>query len=168
MQSSDPLQTRLIRVLGPAAEQFPALLPHLRVGQVRRAADTQPLQQRLVCKGPLEARAGILDQAVEQDQGTDLAVHVAVLELLADGARGLRGARGLDGDDFDEIGDAADVFLFVGLGGERLDGDRDGGIGLLLEWALAEDLARLKELIEGELSQRIYPSYWLEHAGRQR
>lgn len=168
MQSSDPLQTRLVRVLGPAAKQFPALLPHLRVGQVRRAADSQPLQQRLVRKGSLEARAGILDQAVEQDQGAKLAVHVAVLELLADGARGLRGARGLDGDDFDEVGDAANVVLLVGLGRERLDGDRDGGIGLLLECALAEDLGRLRELSEGELSQRICLSYWLEHAGRQR
>lgn len=71
-------------------------------------------------------------------------MHVAVLELLADGARGLRGARGLDGDDFDEVGDAADVVLLVGLGRERLDGDRDGGVGLLLEWALAEDRGRLK------------------------
>jgi DNA mismatch repair protein MutH len=67
-------------------------------------------------------------------------VHVAVLELLADGARSLRRARGLDGDDFDEVGDAADVVLLVGLRRERLDGDRDGGVGLLLEWALAEDL----------------------------
>lgn len=137
MQSGDPLQTRLVRVLGPAAKQLPALLPHLRVGQVRRAADSQALQQRLVRKGSLEARAGILDQAVEQDQGAELAVHVAVLELLADGARGLGGARGLDGDDFDEVGDAADVVLLVGLGRERLDGDRDGGVGLLLEMSIS-------------------------------
>lgn len=146
MQSGDPLQTRLVRVLGPAAEQLPALLPHLRVGQVRRAADSQALQQGLVRKSSLEARAGILDQTVEQDQSADLAVHVAVLELLADGARGLRGARRLDGDDFDEVGDAADVVFLVGFGRERLDGDRDGGVGLLLEWALAEALERLKEL----------------------
>lgn len=168
MQSGDPLQTGLVRVLGPAAEEFPALLPHLRVGQVRGAADSQALQQGLVRKSSLEARAGILDQAVEQDQGADLAVHVAVLELLADGARGLRGARGLDGDDLDEVGDAADVVLLVGLGRERLDGDRDGGVWLLLEWALAEDLERLRELSERQLSRRVCLSYWLEHAGRQR
>lgn len=149
MQSSDPLQTRLVRVLGPAAEQLPALLPHLRVGQIRRAADAQPLQQRLVGKGSLEARAGILDQAVEQDQGADLAMHVAVLELLANGARGLGGARGLDGDDFDEVGDAADVVLLVGLGGERLDGDRDGGVGLLLDWVLVERSQKVGALRSG-------------------
>ncbi|KAH6605680.1 hypothetical protein Trco_004833 [Trichoderma cornu-damae] len=122
----DPFQAGLVGILGPAAEQLPALLPHLGIRQLGGAADAQPLQQRLVGKRPLEARAGVLDQAVQQDQSADLAVHVAVFELLANGAGGLRGAGRLDGDDFDEVGDAADVLLVVGLGGERLDGDRDG------------------------------------------
>jgi hypothetical protein len=73
-------------------------------------------------------------------------VHIAIFELLPNGAGGLRGARCLDSDDFDKIGDAADVFLFVGLGGERLDGDRDGRIRLLLRWALVEDLRECAKL----------------------
>lgn len=74
-----------------------------------------------------------MNEAVEQDQGADLAVDVAVLELLSNGAGGLRGAGCLDGDDLDEVGDAAEIFCFVGLGGEPLDSDRDGRVGLLLQ-----------------------------------
>lgn len=131
-QPRNPLQAGLVAILGPAVEQLPALLPDLWIREVGRAAHAQALQQRLVGKGAREARAGVLDEAVEQDQGADLAVHVAVLELLSNGAGGLRGAGGLDGDDLDEVGDAAEVFCFVGLGGEPLDGDRDGRIWLLL------------------------------------
>lgn len=96
-----------------------------------RPAHPQPLQQRLVAEASLEAAPRVLYQAVEDDEGAQLAVDVAVLELLADGARGLTGARALDGDGLDELGDAAKVLLLVGLGGEGLDRDGYGG-----EWFL--------------------------------
>ena len=97
----------------------------------RGAAHAQPLQQGLVAEASLEAGSRVLDQAVEDGKGAQLAVHVAVLELLADGARGLGGARGLDGDDLDELGDAAEVVLLVGFGGEGLDRDGYGGVRFL-------------------------------------
>jgi hypothetical protein len=88
-----------------------------------------------------------LDQAVEQDEGAELAVDVAVLELLADGARGLGRPRGLDGDDLDKVGDAAQVVFVVGFGGERLDGDRDGRVGLLLQGRLLEEMLLVRRIV---------------------
>lgn len=124
MQLSNLLQPLGVGVLGPAAEQLPALLLHLRVREIRGAADTQPLQQRLVGEGSLESWAGVLDESVQDDEGADLAVHIAVLELLPDGAGGLAGARSLELDHLDELGDAAEILLLVGLTREVLDGDR--------------------------------------------
>lgn len=98
-----------------------------------RPTHTQALQQRLVAEASLEAASCVLNQAVEDDEGAYLAVDVSVLELFADGTRSLARARGLDRDDLDKLGDAAEVLLLVGLGGEVLDGDGHGG-----EWFLAE------------------------------
>lgn len=97
----------------------------------RGPAHPQSLEQGLIAEASLEAASRVLDQAVEDDEGTQLAVDVAVLELLADGARSLGGARGLDGDDLDELGDAAEVIFLVGLGGEGLDRDGYGREGFL-------------------------------------
>jgi hypothetical protein len=132
VQSRNLLQPRRAAVRGPRAEQLPALVPDRRVGQIARAADPQPLEQRLVAHAPLEPRPRILDQAVEDEERAQLAVDVAVLELLADAPRGLGGACGLELDDFDELKNAGEVLLFVRLGGQVLDRDGDGGVGMFL------------------------------------
>ncbi len=133
VQPRNPLEARNGPILRPEGKQLPALLLDGRVGQLRGAADAQALEQRLVGKGTLELRPRVLDQAVEQDQRADLAVDVAVLELLANGAGGFRGAGALQLDDIDEVGDAAKVVFFVGLRGEVLDGHGDGRVWLLLQ-----------------------------------
>lgn len=77
------------------------------------SAHAQALQQRLIGKGALEPLSGVLDETIQEDQGSDLSMNIAILELLADGSRSLAGARGLELDDFNEVGDAAQVLLFV-------------------------------------------------------
>lgn len=138
VQLRKPLQPRRGLVLiRPVPEQLGALLLDIGITQVARATDTQALQQHLVGgDGPLEARAGILDEAVEDGQGAQLAVGAAVLELLADGARGFSGARGLQLDDLDQVGQATEVVFLVGFAGKLLDGDGDGRVRLLLGWGL--------------------------------
>ena len=111
MQTRDPLQPRRLCVLRPLAEQLAALAPDHGVGQLARAAHAQALQQRLVRKRALEARPRVLDQPVEERQRAHLPVHVAVLELLADGARGLGRAGRLQLDGLDELDDARQVVL---------------------------------------------------------
>ena len=122
---------------GPAGKQFRAFLPHFRVRQRRRAAETQALEQGFVCEGPLEARTGILDEAVEDVQGTELTVKVSVLELLPDGTGGLGGARVLEINDFDEIRDAAEVIDGHRLTRESLNRHCHCRVRLLLSDALA-------------------------------
>lgn len=70
--------------------------------------------------------AAVLDQAIEERQGAQLAVQVAVLELLPDGAGGLSGAGGLQLDDVDEVGEPAEVVDGDGLARQPLDVDGDG------------------------------------------
>lgn len=133
VQPRDAFQTRGVPVLGgPAPKQLRALLLDIRIGQVRSATDAQPLEQGLVGKGALEARAGVLDQTVEDDQGAQLAVYAAILELLPDGAGSLRGTGGLQLNHLDQLGDAAQVVFLIGLTRQPLDVDSDGGVGLLL------------------------------------
>lgn len=132
VQLSNLLQPGRLGILRPAAEQLSTLVLHGRIAQVRGAADPQALQQGLVGKGPLEARAGVLDEPVEDDERAQLTVGVAILELLADGTGSFGGAGGLQLNDLDELGDAAEVILLVLLRREVLDGDGDRRVWLLL------------------------------------
>lgn len=162
VEARDPLQPGRRSVLRPLPVQLRALLLDRRVRQVRGAAHAEALQQRLVGKGALEVRARVLDEPVEEDEGADLAVDVAVLELLADGAGGLGRARGLQLDDVDEVGDAAEVLLAEGLRGEVLDSDGDRRVGFLLERLSARKAAwcpaRHVNLLGEQSQPRIPPS----------
>lgn len=81
----------------------------------------------------MEARAGILDETVKDGEGSELAMNVAVLELLANGAGSFGGTGSLQLDDLDEVGDAAQVIFLVRLTGERLDVYGDSRVRLLLQ-----------------------------------
>lgn len=59
---------------GPAGKEFRALLLYLRVREGGSAAETQALKECLIGEVTLKMRAGILDQAVEQGQGSELAM----------------------------------------------------------------------------------------------
>lgn len=118
---------------GPAGKELSALLPHLGIRERRGAAEPQTLEQGFIGKGPLETWAGILDEAVEESQGTQLTVQIAVLELLPDGTGGLGGTRVLEVDDLDEVRDTAEVIYGDGLTRESLDGHGDCRVGFLLE-----------------------------------
>jgi hypothetical protein len=128
---------RVLVLGGPAGKELGALFPHLGIREPRGAAEAQTLEQGFIGKGPLEAGAGILDEAVEKSQGTQLAVQIAVLELLPDGTGSLGGSRVLEVDDLDEVRDAAEVVDGDGLTRESLDGHRDCRVGLLLKSSLA-------------------------------
>lgn len=132
MQARQLLKARRLAKGGPPAEQLATLGLDGGVREIAGAADAQALQQRLVEKVALEPVAGVLNEAVEDDEGAQLAVHVTVLELLAEGAGRLRGPCRLQADDLDEVRDAAEVVLLVGLGCEVLDGDGDRREGFLL------------------------------------
>lgn len=74
-----------------------------------------------------------MDETIENDEGAELAVDVAVLELLADGPGGLARARGLELDDLDKVGNAAEIVDIVALGGEVLNVDGHRRVWLLLK-----------------------------------
>lgn len=169
VEAGDALQARGGGVLRPVAEQLGALPPDGRVREARGAADAEALEQGLVGKGALEARAGVLDEAVEDDEGAKLAVDVAVLELLADGARRLAGARGLELDDLDQVGDAAEIVDAVAARGEVLDVDRHGRVRLLLRGRDRRQLSgRPWRMVATAVGgpRRREGAYLREHGGR--
>jgi hypothetical protein len=72
--------------LRPSSEKLSALVPHSDIRQLGCATNTQPLEKRFIDKGALEPLASVLDEAVENDEGANLAMDVSILELLADSA----------------------------------------------------------------------------------
>lgn len=132
MQFRNTLQAWRALVLSPAAEQLGTLLSDVGIREIGGSADPQSFQQRLVGESSLETWAGILDQAVQDGQSSELAMDVAVLELLANGAGSLCGARSLQLDDFYKVWDATHVIFIICLGGQRLNAHCDGGIWFLL------------------------------------
>ena len=74
----------------------------------------------------------VLEDAIEDGERAKLPMHVAILQLFANcpGCFGWTG--GLEANDFDQIWDAAEVIFIVAFGGEALDVDGDGGVGLFL------------------------------------
>lgn len=86
VETGNALQPRSVLILvRPATEQLRAFLPHIRIRQIGSTTYPESLQQRLIRERPLEPRACVLDEAVEEDKRSQLAVHAAVLQLLADG-----------------------------------------------------------------------------------
>jgi len=127
---------RVLVLGGPSGKELGALLPHLRIREPRGAAEPQTLEQGFIGKRPLETGTGILNEAVEKSQGTQLAVQVAVLELLPDGTGSLGGTSVLEVDNLDEVGDTAEVVYGYGLTRESFDGHGDRRVGFLLEGSL--------------------------------
>ena len=102
VKTCDTLHATRVFILGcPAAEEDGTLLLDLRIRQVCRAGETQAFEQGFVCEGTLESGTGILDEAIEEGQGAELAVQVAILELLPDGTGGFCWARVLEVDNLD-------------------------------------------------------------------
>lgn len=137
VQHRNPFQARRALILRPHTEELTTLVLDGRIREVRGAADTQTLQERLVGKGTLETWPSVLNQAIEKDESAKLTMNITILELLTDSTGSLAGARGLKLDDFYELRDAAEVFLLILLRGEVLDGDCNSRIRFLLEDMLA-------------------------------
>ena len=60
-------------------EHYFALLADLGVSNIVAGKDAQPFKEWLVGESTLEARSGILNQTVQDDQGADLTVRITVL-----------------------------------------------------------------------------------------
>lgn len=79
----------------------------------------------------------ILNQGIEDGQGSELAVQVSIFEFLANGTGSLGWARSLEVDSFDKLGDAAEIIFGECLTRQTFDVDRDSRVGLLF-WAVSE------------------------------
>lgn len=77
-------------------------------------------------------RAGVLYEAIEKCQGSELTMNVAVLELLSDGACGLGWTGVLEVDNLDEIWNATKVILRNRLACQPLYRNGDCRVRLLL------------------------------------
>ena len=70
VQRCNPFHARSGLVGGrPLPEQDAALFLDIVVGERIRSSYAQALEQRLICEGTLEARASVLDEAIEDGQG---------------------------------------------------------------------------------------------------
>ena len=70
-------------------------------------------------------------------------MHIAILELLADGASRFRRTGGLERDGFNELGNPGEIVFLVCFRCEVLDRDRHGRVGLLLQRVLVAKRCRL-------------------------
>jgi len=109
-------------------EQYLALLANLCIRNIVTSQDTESFEQWLVRESTLEAGSGILNQAIQNDKCTNLAVGIAILansllvsrivsvlvrhvQLLANCSCGFGGTRCLDANDFDQINDTAKIIF---------------------------------------------------------
>jgi hypothetical protein len=86
VQRCDTLEAwRVFVAIRPLDEENFALLSDLGIRNVVTGKNTESLKERLVCKSTLEARPGILNQAVQDYESTNLAVGIAIFSdiLLA-------------------------------------------------------------------------------------
>lgn len=89
----------------------------------------------------------VLGQRAEDDQRTQLAVNIAVLELLANRTGCFASTlEALDVDAFDELGNAIERVLLIPVAAENLDPVGDRRVWLLARQRVHERLARPKVL----------------------
>lgn len=70
---------------GPLAEEDGAFLLHFGVGDGVCGCDAETFKEGLVGEGALETGSGVLDEAVEDGEGAELFVDVAVFALARSG-----------------------------------------------------------------------------------
>ena len=78
---------RVFVAIRPLDEEDFALLPDLCVRNIVTSKDTESFEEWLVCKSTLEARSGILNQAVQNYKCTNLAVGIAILPDILSATR---------------------------------------------------------------------------------
>ena len=110
-------------------EQYFALLANLCIRDIVTSKDTESFKQWLIRESTLEARSGILYQAIQNYKCTNLAVSIAILadcllvsklvsvlvrhvQLLANCSCSFGGTRRLDANDFDQINDTTQIIFF--------------------------------------------------------
>jgi hypothetical protein len=80
VQRCDTLEAwRVLVAIRPLDEEDFALLSHLCIRNVITGKNTESLEEWLVCKSTLEARSGILNQAIQDYESTNLTVGIAIL-----------------------------------------------------------------------------------------